>query len=136
MKRYIFPLVVGVLGCAILISLGVWQLHRLDWKEAMIARIEGGIHAAPVPLPATVGTVVKREDIAGVGMTQVEYANGDALMFGSETRGLPAAVLDALPEDRRLRLPMRPDNRSLNLSNAVAVVVYEAWRQQHFDGCA
>ena len=67
---------------------------------------------------------------------QVEYANGDALMFGSETRGLPAAVLDALPEDRRLRLPMRPDNRSLNLSNAVAVVVYEAWRQQHFDGCA
>lgn len=67
---------------------------------------------------------------------QVEYANGDALMFGSETRGLPAVVLDALPEDRRLRLPMRPDNRSLNLSNAVAVVVYEAWRQQHFDGCA
>ncbi|MFZ2236058.1 MAG: tRNA (uridine(34)/cytosine(34)/5-carboxymethylaminomethyluridine(34)-2'-O)-methyltransferase TrmL [Dokdonella sp.] len=67
---------------------------------------------------------------------QVAYTDGDALMFGSETRGLPAAVLDALPADRRLRLPMRPDNRSLNLSNAVAVVVYEAWRQQHFDGCA
>src|SRR5690606_41981000 len=57
------------------------------------------------------------------------YREGDAFLFGRETRGLPGAVLDALPPEQRLRLPMRPDNRSLNLSNAVAVVVFEAWRR-------
>jgi tRNA (cytidine/uridine-2'-O-)-methyltransferase len=56
------------------------------------------------------------------------------LLFGSETSGLPQAVLDALPREHRLRIPMRPGNRSLNLSNAVAVVVYEAWRQLGFEG--
>jgi len=60
---------------------------------------------------------------------QVAYAPGDALLFGPESRGLPAAVLDAIPEDHRLRLPMRTGQRSLNLSNAVAVAVFEAWRQ-------
>ncbi|GEM_PF-815 len=68
--------------------------------------------------------------------TTARYADGDALLFGAETRGLPSAVLDTLPEDRRLRLPMQPGNRSLNLSNAVAVVVYEAWRQHGFAGDA
>ena len=62
------------------------------------------------------------------------YADGDAFLFGPETRGLPAGVLDAVPEAQRLRLPMRPGNRSLNLSNAVAVVVFEAWRQSGFAG--
>lgn len=62
----------------------------------------------------------------------VRYLEGDALMFGSETRGLPQEVLDALPEAQRLCLPMRAGNRSLNLSNAVAVTVYEAWRQSGF----
>jgi tRNA (cytidine/uridine-2'-O-)-methyltransferase len=66
--------------------------------------------------------------------TDVAYAPGDALLFGAETRGLPASVLDAQPEAQRLRLPMRPTSRSLNLSNAVAVVVYEAWRQCGFTG--
>ena len=64
------------------------------------------------------------------------YGAGDVVLFGPETRGLPADVLDALPEAQRLRLPMRPDSRSLNLSNAVAVVVFEAWRQQDFAGGA
>jgi tRNA (cytidine/uridine-2'-O-)-methyltransferase len=63
---------------------------------------------------------------------QVEYAAGDAFLFGPETRGLPEAVLDAIPAGQRLRLPMRAGNRSLNLSNAVAVVVFEAWRQLGF----
>jgi tRNA (cytidine/uridine-2'-O-)-methyltransferase len=63
------------------------------------------------------------------------FAAGDAFLLGPETRGLPQAVLDALPEGRRLRLPMRPGNRSLNLSNAAAVALYEAWRQLGFDGC-
>ena len=61
-----------------------------------------------------------------------DYAPGDALLFGPETRGLPQDVLDAQPPEQRLRLPMRPDVRSLNLSNAAAVVLYEAWRQQDF----
>jgi tRNA (cytidine/uridine-2'-O-)-methyltransferase len=64
------------------------------------------------------------------------FAEGDALLFGCETAGLPAEVLDGVPEERRLRLPMRPDSRSLNLSNTVAVAVYEAWRQLGFAGAA
>jgi tRNA (cytidine/uridine-2'-O-)-methyltransferase len=68
--------------------------------------------------------------------TNVQFRMDDAVLFGPETRGLPQAVLDALPPEQRLRLPMRPDNRSLNLSNAVAVVVYEAWRQLGFAGAA
>lgn len=67
---------------------------------------------------------------------QVAFAPGDAFLFGPETRGLPDDVLATIPEGQRLRLPMRPDNRSLNLSNAVAVVVFEAWRQQGFAGAS
>ena len=65
---------------------------------------------------------------------RVEYADDDAVLFGPETRGLPQEILDALPEEQRLRLPMQPGNRSLNLSNAVAVIVFEAWRQRGFEG--
>ena len=64
----------------------------------------------------------------------VAYRPGDVFVFGSETSGLPQDVLETFPEGQRLRLPMRPGNRSLNLSNAVAVVVFEAWRQQGFAG--
>jgi len=64
----------------------------------------------------------------------VAYREGDALLFGPETAGLPAELLETFAPERRLRLPMRPGNRSLNLSNAVAVVVYEAWRQRGFAG--
>lgn len=63
---------------------------------------------------------------------EVEYQPGDAFLFGPESRGLPAEVLDSLAPEQRLRLPMRPGCRSLNLSNTVAVTVYEAWRQQGF----
>ncbi len=66
--------------------------------------------------------------------TEVAYAPGDALLFGPETRGLPACVLEAVPADHRLRLPLRPGNRSINLANVVAVAVYEAWRQLGFGG--
>jgi len=62
----------------------------------------------------------------------VRYADGDALVFGAETRGLPAELLSNCPVDRRLRIPMLAAARSLNLSNAVAVAVYEAWRQSGF----
>jgi tRNA (cytidine/uridine-2'-O-)-methyltransferase len=64
----------------------------------------------------------------------IRFTPGDALLFGPETRGLPDAVLDALGRDAVLRLPMMDHSRSLNLSNTVAVVVYEAWRQQGFHG--
>ena len=60
------------------------------------------------------------------------YAKGDAILFGPETRGLPAQVLESLPASQVLRIPMQPDSRSLNLSNAAAIVVYEAWRQLGF----
>lgn len=61
-----------------------------------------------------------------------QYKKDDAFLLGPETRGLPQAVLDALPPEQRLRLPMRKDSRSLNLSNTAAVIVYEAWRQLDF----
>ena len=60
------------------------------------------------------------------------FERGDALLFGPETRGLPAGVLLRLEPENKLSIPMRPGNRSLNLANAVALVVYEAWRQQDF----
>jgi tRNA (cytidine/uridine-2'-O-)-methyltransferase len=62
----------------------------------------------------------------------VKFQPGDALLFGPETRGLPRHVLEAIPPENVLRIPMCPDSRSLNLANAVAIVVYEAWRQQNF----
>jgi len=64
----------------------------------------------------------------------VAFQSGDAFLFGPETRGLPQALIDELGLSQILRLPMIPDSRSLNLSNAVAVLVYEAWRQIGFEG--
>lgn len=68
--------------------------------------------------------------------SSVAFQEGDYFVFGSETAGLPTAVRAGFALDRQLRLPMRPGNRSLNLSNAVAVVVYEAWRQLDYRGAA
>lgn len=70
----------------------------------------------------------------GVRYDQPEFRAGDVFVFGSETRGLPEAIHAAVGDGRRLRLPMQPSNRSMNLSNAVAVVVFEAWRQLGFMG--
>jgi len=67
---------------------------------------------------------------------EVTYTPGDTLLFGPETRGLPADVLDAIPAEQRVRIPMRREVRSLNLSNSVAIAVYEAWRQQGYSGSA
>ena len=64
----------------------------------------------------------------------VAFADGDAFLFGPESRGLPAALLAQLPAGQIVRLPMRPGSRSLNLSNSVAVAVFEAWRQLGFTG--
>jgi tRNA (cytidine/uridine-2'-O-)-methyltransferase len=64
--------------------------------------------------------------------SEARYRAGDVLLFGGETRGLPAAALAEVPAAQRLSIPMQAGNRSLNLANAVAIVVYEAWRQQGF----
>lgn len=67
---------------------------------------------------------------------EVAWQQGDWLVFGCETSGLPDMVRDSVASDRRVRLPMRPGQRSLNLSNSVAVAVFEAWRQQGYAGSA
>jgi tRNA (cytidine/uridine-2'-O-)-methyltransferase len=71
---------------------------------------------------------------ASADFSQTRFQPGDVFVFGPETRGLPAEVLDEFAPDRCLRLPMLPGQRSLNLSNSVAVAVYEAWRQHGFAG--
>jgi tRNA (cytidine/uridine-2'-O-)-methyltransferase len=70
----------------------------------------------------------------GVNVYDTSFQPGDWLVFGSETQGLPESVRAHIPGDQQIRLPMRPEQRSLNLSNAVAVVVFEAWRQNGFEG--
>ena len=112
------------------------QLRRagLDYHEYATVRVHASLDAALLAIaPARLFALSTR---GTVRYDTPRYRTGDAFLFGSETRGLPDAVLEAVPEDRRLRLPMRPGNRSVNLSNAVAVVVFEAWRQQGFDGGA
>lgn len=73
---------------------------------------------------------------SGCRYDEVDYRSDDVLVFGCESTGLPDPVRDDFPEPQRLRIPMRPQNRSLNLANALSVVVYEAWRQAGFDGAA
>ena len=110
------------------------QLRRagLDYHEYARVQVHDSLAAAleaiaPARLFALSTRGARRYDTA-------RFTQGDAFLFGSETAGLPDDVLATVPEAQRLRLPMRPDNRSLNLSNSVAVVVYEAWRQQDFAG--
>lgn len=66
--------------------------------------------------------------------SEVKFGLGDYLMFGPETRGIPVWILDTLPPEQKLRIPMTANSRSMNLSNAVAVTVYEAWRQLGYQG--
>ena len=95
------------------------QVHR-DWEACAAALAGKRLFAA-----STRG---------GVSYASVAFSPEDAFVFGPETAGLPASMLQRFAAERVLRVPMRPGNRSLNLSNAVAVVVYEAWRQQGFPG--
>ena len=66
--------------------------------------------------------------------SDVPFKAGDTFLFGPETRGLPLSLLTALDEERLLYLPMKPESRSMNLSNTMSILLYEAWKQQHFDG--
>ena len=117
------------------------QLKRagLDYHEYATLQVHDDLPAALAAIEQANATPARVFALSTRGRTRFDtpsYAPGDVFLFGPETRGLPGEVLDALPEAQRLRLPMRPDNRSLNLSNAVAVVVFEAWRQQGYAGGA
>jgi len=68
------------------------------------------------------------------GHSDAQFEDGDMLLFGPETRGLPADIIESLPPPQRIRIPMMPESRSMNLSNAVAVIVYESWRQMDYQG--
>lgn len=104
----------------------------LDYHEFSTLQVHDDLDAfATAANPGRVFTLSTR---GHVRYDTVEYADEDAFVFGAETRGLPQDVLDASEPGHRLCVPMRPHNRSLNLSNTVAVVVYEAWRQLGFAG--
>ncbi len=112
------------------------QLRRagLDYHEFATIRVHPSWDACVAALDAS--RMFAFTTRAKLRYDEVAFRADDAFVFGAETAGLPAEVLERFPAERQLRLPMRPDNRSLNLSNAVAVVVFEAWRQQGFAGSA
>ncbi|GHA81842.1 tRNA (cytidine(34)-2'-O)-methyltransferase [Cognatilysobacter bugurensis] len=117
------------------------QLKRagLDYHEYATLQVHDSLDDAIGTIETALGRAPRVFALSTRGRQRfdtVAYEAGDTFVFGPETRGLPDAVLDALPEGQRLRLPMRPNNRSLNLSNAVAVVVFEAWRQGGYSGGA
>ncbi len=111
------------------------QLRRagLDYHEFAELRVHPDWAAARTALP---GRCFAFSSKASRPYGEVAYQPGDAFLFGPETRGLPASVLAEFADGERLRLPMLAGQRSLNLSNAVAVTVFEAWRQQGFAGAA
>ena len=98
--------------------------HHADWPALCVARDAAG------------GRAFAFTTRASRGLAQVAWQPGDWLVFGSETAGLPTGVRGQFDAQHCVRLPMRPGQRSLNLSNAVAVVVFEAWRQQGYAGGA
>lgn len=97
------------------------QVHR-DWPAFL---------AALQPDPARMFALTTH---GATPFASVAFRPGDVFVFGAETRGLAPELRDTFASAQRIRLPMRPDNRSLNLSNTVAIVVYEAWRQNGYDG--
>jgi tRNA (cytidine/uridine-2'-O-)-methyltransferase len=104
----------------------------LDYAELAILRRYRNIADCLAQLPGA--RVFAVETGSRAGYAAFEYRAGDAFLFGPETRGLPPELLQMLPPERHIRIPMRDGNRSLNLGNAVAVVAYEAWRQRGFAG--
>jgi tRNA (cytidine/uridine-2'-O-)-methyltransferase len=115
------------------------QLRRagLDYHEYASLQVHDDLDAALAAITRMQGMPPRVFALSTRGRVRYDtpaFQAGDAFLFGSETAGLPQAILERIPEPQRLRLPMRPHNRSLNLSNAVAVMVFEAWRQAGFPG--
>ena len=108
------------------------QLRRagLDYHEYANMRVHDDLETCLRSLPAS--RLFAFTTKGSHPYFETEFKPGDALLFGPESRGLPATILDSLSNEQKLRLPMLPNNRSLNLSNTVAVAVYEAWRQCGF----
>ena len=102
----------------------------LDYHEYAEVRQHASLDALLATLPGS--RLLALTTKGQIRYDEIRYENRDILLFGPESRGLPADVLESLPAAQRLRIPLRPGNRSLNLSNAVAVVAYEAWRQHDF----
>lgn len=103
----------------------------LDYDELATVQVHANFEVCRAAVPGrwfAIETGGQRRHV------DVRYQPGDVLLFGSERRGLPPAVLAAIGADHVVTIPMRPDNRSLNLSNAAAIAVYEAWRQLDFPG--
>ena len=113
-------------------SLEQRELRRagLDYADLAQVRVHHGLQACFAALNGA--TVYAVETAGSRPYSSAQFQRGDALLFGQETRGLPPEVLQGLRPENVLSIPMRPANRSLNLANAVALVVYEAWRQQGF----
>lgn len=115
------------------------QLKRagLDYHEYARMQVHDDLDAALAAITGQTGVpprVFALTTRGGVRFDAPTYRDSDVFLFGSETAGLPQDLLERIPEPQRLRLPMQPHNRSLNLSNAVAVMVFEAWRQAGFEG--
>lgn len=104
----------------------------LDYAEFAAVKIHPSLTECLASLPdAKVWAMTTKADIYH---TEAHFTPGDVLLFGPETRGLPVDVRESLPREQCLKLPMGPNSRSLNLSNACAITVYEAWRQLDFSG--
>jgi tRNA (cytidine/uridine-2'-O-)-methyltransferase len=113
-------------------SLDAKRLRRagLDYREFVDIAVHADLASCRAQLGA--GRMFAIESRSLRRYTEIAFQAGDAFLFGSETRGLPLQVLADIPACWQLAIPMQPGNRSLNLANAVAIVVYEAWRQQEF----
>jgi tRNA (cytidine/uridine-2'-O-)-methyltransferase len=104
----------------------------LDYDELAQVRVHADLDAC---LAGLTGARLYSVETGGrLTYSDARFEPGDAVVFGPETQGLPPSVLNRISVERQLHVPMRPHNRSLNLSNCVAVVVYEAWRQCGFEG--
>jgi tRNA (cytidine/uridine-2'-O-)-methyltransferase len=108
----------------------------LDYHEYATVRVHPSWHAFRTHEGPSIERMFALTTHGVTSFEQARFRAGDWLVFGSETRGLDTALLDEFSAQRRVRLPMRPNSRSLNLSNSVAVTVFEAWRQNGFAGGA
>ncbi|UGQ47141.1 tRNA (uridine(34)/cytosine(34)/5-carboxymethylaminomethyluridine(34)-2'-O)-methyltransferase TrmL [Massilia endophytica] len=106
----------------------------LDYHEFARMKVHKDWSAFLAEVQPDSGRIFAMTTHGSTPFADMHFAPGDVFVFGSETRGLEPGFRESFPASQRIRLPMRPDNRSLNLSNTVAVVVYEAWRQQGYAG--
>ncbi len=125
-------------------SLHLIEPLGFDWDDKRVRRAGLDYHEfADVKRHASLDAYLESEQPARIFActtkgkafhSDVKYQKGDALIFGPETRGLPDEFIQSLPAEQRVRIPMLPDSRSMNLSNAVSVFVYESWRQTGYEG--